>query len=454
MTTHRDLLVRRLACCAALALLLALSARGAAQEIEWRTEYAKARQEAVATGRPLLIDFYSVPCVWCDKLDKDTFRHPTIVQMLNGRFIPLKIDGKHNASLVEYLQIASYPTLVFASADGRVLGSQVGFLDAAGLKGHLDQVLAATGDPDWMLRVYAEAIRAREAGDFAKALSLLKPILEEGKGRAVHARSLQQVRELEHLVNAQALASRPPVAVPVSQARPPESSGGPALAPAIEPPSAYVSAKTTEPPPALSTTQQKLQVPNVAPVSPPLPIPSARVQQMEPEQPSQAVVAMSELSRMLKGTIGSRRGAQMLITLINRTDTPEQIRVRQAKDLLYQAQEDYQKQHYLACLDRCDMLITSYPDLSESMSAMQMASEIRKNPEWIKLACDQLGDRLSVMYLNLADTWLIRGEPQQAIFYLERVIQTAPNTRYAETAQVRLTQLQGQPLTRPADQKR
>ncbi len=50
-----------------------------------------------------------------------------------------------------------------------------------------------------------------------------------------------------------------------------------------------------------------------------------------------------------------------------------------------------------------------------------------------------------MLYLALADAWLKRGQPQQAVYYLERVVQTLPGTRHAETAQTRLAQLQGQP---------
>ena len=54
-------------------------------------------------------------------------------------------------------------------------------------------------------------------------------------------------------------------------------------------------------------------------------------------------------------------------------------------------------------------------------------------------------DRLCTLYLALADTWLKKGQPQQAIFYLERVAQGFPNTRHAEEAQVRLSRLRGSP---------
>ena len=83
--------------------------------------------------------------------------------------------------------------------------------------------------------------------------------------------------------------------------------------------------------------------------------------------------------------------------------------------------------------------------LPEGAEAGTLAAEIKDNPELTKQACDQMGDRLSVLYLSMAETWLKKGQPQQAVFYLERVVQTFPSSRHAELAQVRLTQIQGAP---------
>ena len=43
-----------------------------------------------------------------------------------------------------------------------------------------------------------------------------------------------------------------------------------------------------------------------------------------------------------------------------------------------------------------------------------MATEIKYNPEWMRQACDTLSERLGVLYLSLAETWLKKGQPQQA----------------------------------------
>ncbi len=386
MIPLRELLVRKLAWCAALALTSVLASAAAGQEVDWRYDYARARQEAVEKGRPLLIDFgtSAFTCVYCIRLDNGPLRDPAIVQLLNERFIPLKIDAHLNRSLTDFLKIRGFPTLVFASAQGRVLGSHEGYLETPALREHLDRVLALTSAAAPPVREQPRPEPQRPEPDPNATVAT------PGPGPIVET----------------------PRPTPVAGAAP-----APSPSPATE----------------------------VAGV-PPLPrLASISSQPTESVQPSQVGAVMSQLSRMLRGTFASQQGAQFLVNLTSKGDAPDLIRIRQAQDLLDQARTDYQQQHFLICLDRCEMLMSSYPDLAEAQEARQLAGEIRKNPEWIKLACDQLGDRLSVMYLNLAETWLTKGEPQQAIFYLERVIQTAPNTRYAETAQVRLAQLQGQP---------
>ncbi len=75
-----------------------------------------------------------------------------------------------------------------------------------------------------------------------------------------------------------------------------------------------------------------------------------------------------------------------------------------------------------------------------------MAADIKANPEMTRQAAEQMGDRLSLLYLSMAESWLRKGQPQQAVFYLERVVQTFPNSRHAEVATVRLAQIQGAPV--------
>ena len=72
-----------------------------AQEIQWRFEYKKAREEAVQKGLPLIIEFGSENCFWCKQLDTRTFHDEAVIGLLNEHCIPLKIDATKQIALAE-----------------------------------------------------------------------------------------------------------------------------------------------------------------------------------------------------------------------------------------------------------------------------------------------------------------------------------------------------------------
>jgi outer membrane protein assembly factor BamD (BamD/ComL family) len=57
------------------------------------------------------------------------------------------------------------------------------------------------------------------------------------------------------------------------------------------------------------------------------------------------------------------------------------------------------------------------------------------------------------MYLGFAEAWVRKGQPQQAIFYLEKTIQAFPGSKQAEMAQILLARLTG-PMVRSTDSKK
>lgn len=374
---------RMTALCSVCCLLAgALGAPG--QEIKWRSDYQKARQEAAEAGKPLVIDFGTESCYWCKQLDAKTFRDPRVISLLNEQCIPLKIDANENATLTEALRISSFPTLVFASSNGRILGFQEGFVEAPRMKELLEKSIGNVSTPEWMTRDYKEAGRSISAADYARAVTLLKNILEDGKDRPVQAKARGLLAEIEQQATAR-----------IARAR----------------------------------------------------------HMMEMGQNIEATETINDLLKTYPGTPAAREGNQMLMMLSARSAAKDNNRARKAKEMLTQAREDYRAQQFAICLDRCEAIASTFSELPEALQASQLASEIKTNPEWLKLACDQLGDRLSVLYLAMAETWLQKGQPQMAIFYLERVVQQFPSSKQADAAQSRLAQIQGLPM-RQVDLKR
>ncbi len=165
-------------------------------------------------------------------------------------------------------------------------------------------------------------------------------------------------------------------------------------------------------------------------------------------QALEAADNLAELLQTFPGTQAAATGGEMLTALTVRPEVKAQQRTRRARELLAQARQDYRTQQYLCCMDRCEVLASSYADLPEGAEATQLAAEIKSNPDWMRQACENLSERLGVMYLSLADTWVRKGRPQEATACLEKVVQAFPASPQAEIARSRLAQLHGQPTQR------
>lgn len=180
-----------------LALCALQTTPAAAQEIRWRTDYNQARKEAQDRDLPIMLEFATENCHWCRRLEATTFRHESIVGLVNDRFVALKVDADKQQSLTEALHIHSYPTLVLAGADGKIIATLEGYLDATRLQEQLHRVLAIVANPDWMTQDYQEATKAIQRGDLARAIALFRSIVEDGKERPVQVKALQNLKDME-----------------------------------------------------------------------------------------------------------------------------------------------------------------------------------------------------------------------------------------------------------------
>jgi hypothetical protein len=70
--------------------------------------------------------------------------------------------------------------------------------------------------------------------------------------------------------------------------------------------------------------------------------------------------------------------------------------------------------------------------------------------ERLHQACTALEDSLSETYLELAESWLRRGEPQKAAIALKKILQVCPDRHQARLAQERLLQIGHESAPLPA----
>jgi hypothetical protein len=111
-----------------------------------------------------------------------------------------------------------------------------------------------------------------------------------------------------------------------------------------------------------------------------------------------------------------------------------------ARELLALIRDDFSKQRFPSCLDRCKALAGTFPDLPEGAEAKQLAAQIRNDPERLQQVCAALAESLAETYLDLAESWLRKGEPGQAAASWQKLVQNCPETRQAQVARERLRQ--------------
>jgi hypothetical protein len=74
----------------------------------------------------------------------------------------------------------------------------------------------------------------------------------------------------------------------------------------------------------------------------------------------------------------------------------------------------------------------------EGAEAKQLAAQSKNDPERLERACAALVESLAEMYLELAESWLRKGQPRHAAAALQKIIQSCPDTRQAQVAWDRL----------------
>jgi len=114
----------------ALALLLTGPAHApAATAIHWEKGFEEALRRARKQRKPVFVDFWADWCTWCHRLDQTTYVDPEVVRLAR-EFVSVKVDtegGPQQAEIAARYDVATLPTMLFLSPQGRLLLRVNGF---------------------------------------------------------------------------------------------------------------------------------------------------------------------------------------------------------------------------------------------------------------------------------------------------------------------------------------
>ncbi|MCE5251178.1 thioredoxin fold domain-containing protein [bacterium] len=111
-------------------------------DFTWFTDWDKGIEEAKKTKKPVVVDFYADWCVYCKKMDKETFSAPEIKKRLADGWIGIRLnaekgdlsgtyDGKTMTypQLTQYFGVTGFPSFLFIDKELKPMRPVPGFIE-------------------------------------------------------------------------------------------------------------------------------------------------------------------------------------------------------------------------------------------------------------------------------------------------------------------------------------
>ncbi|HET6272218.1 MAG TPA: thioredoxin fold domain-containing protein [Bacteroidota bacterium] len=115
------------------AVLLSTMGLTASAEIHFlKGPLAEAITKAKMEKKPVMIDFITDWCRWCDTLDARTYSDASVASFVNDGLIAIKIDAERGEGIevAKKYGVNAYPTIIFVQPDGEEIDRILGYVAA------------------------------------------------------------------------------------------------------------------------------------------------------------------------------------------------------------------------------------------------------------------------------------------------------------------------------------
>lgn len=129
------------------AQVLMAAAPAWADRISWRPTYSDALKFSKEENKPIMMVFTADWCVFCKKLEAETFSDPTVANYVNRNFIAVKIDRDKETQIVKDFNVQGIPDIFFlepykVGENVRIMARQIGYIKPTPFYEGLQQIIA------------------------------------------------------------------------------------------------------------------------------------------------------------------------------------------------------------------------------------------------------------------------------------------------------------------------
>jgi uncharacterized protein YyaL (SSP411 family) len=92
-----------------------------AGEINWRAWSPEAFSRAQLEDKPILLGISAVWCHWCHVMDETSYSDEQVIQLINDRFVPIRVDNDQRPDINARYNMGGWPTTAFLTPAGEVM---------------------------------------------------------------------------------------------------------------------------------------------------------------------------------------------------------------------------------------------------------------------------------------------------------------------------------------------
>jgi uncharacterized protein len=96
--------------------------------IPWQEWSAELFQKAQEQKKFVLLDLKAVWCHWCHVMDETTYQDPKVVELINAKYLPVKVDQDANPDLSNRYEDYGWPATIVFDSEGKEIVKRRGYI--------------------------------------------------------------------------------------------------------------------------------------------------------------------------------------------------------------------------------------------------------------------------------------------------------------------------------------